>query len=77
MKALAEAMGKCAACDGSGLHQLNEPLKVNICTRCHGTGKDRVVQIMSGLHVLTANGRILCQRETSFPKGDVVWTEVT
>lgn len=52
----------CSACRGSGVWQINEPLLVGLCNRCHGVGKDRVVQIVDcgrGFHkVLTANGNI-------------------
>lgn len=55
-------LDKCNACDGSGHWQINEPLQLGICSRCNGTGKDRIVQILPGpnsmvnLIALTANG---------------------
>jgi hypothetical protein len=55
-------LDNCVVCNGGGCWQINEPLQVGICMRCHGTGKDRVVQIIdspmcdSSIIALTANG---------------------
>jgi len=59
-------LDNCEACNGAGIFQINEPLQSSICIRCHGTGKDRIVQIFDTGSVsdcpivgLTANGAII------------------